>query len=60
MFGAGGAVAGVKIVLNGTKERVKALEDVSKVAAASQNEMRERMVRVETKIDGLSAKLDRI
>lgn len=60
VFAGGAAFGGVKVALNGTKARVQNLERASNISASTQTEMRERMVRVETKLDHISTKLDRM
>lgn len=56
----GAAWGGVKVSLNGTKARVSNLERSAELAANDRTEMRERMVRVETKIDHIAVKLDKL
>lgn len=56
----GAAYGGVKVALNGTRQRVQNLERAAELAAEARTEMGERMARVETKIDVLAEKIDNL
>ena len=60
VFSAGAAFGAVKMGLNGTKDRVEKVERAVDLAAEARSEISERLVRVETKIDGITEALERL
>lgn len=51
LFSAGAAWGGTRVALNGTRERVKKLEDDVSTARSERGEIIARLIRIETKVD---------
>ena len=51
LFAIGGAWGGAKVALNGTRERVKALENEAKASRETQVQLIKGMTEVHTKVD---------